>query len=108
MGAAGPHNPEYVQLSLFRNLPTPGDPFLEVRALGADGGVSAVARVDVRVVGQREQALTDRSDDPLEADGVMVGIARPAGKERVTCKQVLADQKARRAGRVPRRVDGLQ
>src|SRR5260221_10542107 len=79
-----------------------------MRALRADRCISAVAGVDVCVVGEREQALSNAGDDPLEADGIVVRIAWAAGEERVASKQVLANQEAGRSGCVARRVDGLQ
>jgi len=58
---------------------SPGRPTLEVGALGADGGVEAVAGHHDRVRRQRQQPLVERLDDGREVPAVG-RVARSAGK----------------------------
>src|SRR5690242_21235557 len=64
-----------------------GDPFLQVGAFGADGGVRSVTGVDDRVRIEDEQPVTDRVDDRAEVGEGTPGRARATGEQRVPAEQ---------------------
>src|SRR5690349_3603412 len=70
-----------------RGLVAAGDPFLQVRSFGADGGIRPVTRVDDRVGVEDEQPVTDRVDDRAEVGERTTGRARAAGEQRVPAEQ---------------------
>src|SRR6266567_3288440 len=95
-------------------LPAAGAPLGDMRALGADGGVPAMAGVDPGAVRQLgEDAILEIGDELAESLRVALGVTRPAGEQRVAGEQVrLVGQRAARvvaqrdaAGRVPAQVD---
>src|SRR5436309_3338166 len=91
-------------------LPAAVDPLLEVRLLVADRGVVAVTGHDDRVRRQGEQAVFDGTDDRGEVATLELGGAGTARKQGVAGEddRRALDLEAHRAGRVARRVDGVQ
>src|SRR5215211_7106444 len=86
-----------------------GDPFVEVRRLGADGRGLAVAGVHHRVVGKHQQPIANRLDDRREVGVRTAGRAGPALEERVTAEYVPAwPEEADATGTVARRVHDAQ
>src|SRR5687768_15213805 len=67
----------------YSPLPTPVDPFLEMRLLGSDRRVLAVTRINGGVVGQHEQLRTDRLDDLRERVLVSPRVPRAPWEQRV-------------------------
>ena len=59
--------------------PAPVDPLLEVRALGADRGVEAVAGQHERVGREREQPAVDRLDDRSKSPPSNLVLPGPPG-----------------------------
>src|SRR3954454_18598431 len=103
------------QSSFARNIvevmsPPSVHPLLEVRPLGADGGVEAVAREDEQVGGQREQPAVDRLDDLLEIAARQRGVAGAAGEQGVAAEEdgVTLEQERRGPRGVTGVVDGAQ
>src|SRR5690349_13547231 len=64
-------------------LPAALLPLGQARLLGPDRARLAVARVDHRVVRQREQPVLDAPDDREEVAGLPLGVADAAGEEGV-------------------------
>ena len=93
-------------------LPAPGAPLLEVRALGAEGGVLAVAGVDPGLIGQPvEQLGLDSRQQRGEPGRVLLRVADTAGEQAVAGEQVRAvagpQQQGDAAGGVADQMDGL-
>jgi len=73
----------------YRPLPTARDPFVEVRALGAERRLGAVAGPDRRVGAVHvEDPLVDRGDDRGEVATFEGRVPRTAGEERVAVKSM--------------------
>src|SRR5207245_9988061 len=85
-------------------LPAALDPLVQVRPLPADGGGLAVASQDLGLVREGEEPASDALDDGRKTRVGIGGVSRPAGKEGVARKQVLAAKEADAAGRVVGRV----
>src|SRR6202044_433341 len=79
-------------------LPAAGAPFGDVRALGAERGVLAVAGVDPGAVGQlAEHPLLEVVHELAEPLRVLLGVAGAAGEQGVSGEQVrLVGQRAAR------------